>query len=85
MVGLGEEIPEILVVMDDLRAHGCDVLTIGQYLNPTRKHAPIARFYTPEEFAMLHDEGMKRGFRHMVSGPLVRSSYHAHEHVPATL
>lgn len=83
MVGLGEEIPEILAVMDDLRAHGCDVMTIGQYLNPTRKHAPVARFYTPEEFAMLRDEGNKRGFRHVVSGPLVRSSYHAHEHVQA--
>jgi lipoyl synthase len=82
MVGLGEEREEILQVMDDLLAHGCDVLTIGQYLNPTRKHAPVARFYTPEEFAELRAEGLRRGFRHVVSGPLVRSSYHAYEHVP---
>lgn len=83
MVGLGEDIPEVLAVMDDLRAHGCDVLTLGQYLNPTRKHLQVQRFYTPDEFAHMRDEGLRRGFRHVVSGPLVRSSYHAHEHVPA--
>ncbi len=82
MVGLGEEVPEILGVMDDLRAHGCDVLTLGQYLNPTRKHAPVAKFYTPDEFAALRVEALRRGFKHVVAGPLVRSSYHAHEHVP---
>ena len=82
MVGLGEEHHELLAVMDDLRAHGCDVLTLGQYLNPTRKHAPIARYYAPDELAALRDEGLARGFRHVVAGPLVRSSYHAHEHVP---
>ena len=82
MVGLGESIDELLNVMDDLRAVHCDVLTLGQYLNPTTKHAPIARFYTPEEFAMLKTEALRRGFKQVESGPLVRSSYHAHEHVP---
>lgn len=82
MCGLGESIEELLQVMDDLREHNCDVLTLGQYLNPTKKHAPIDRYYTPEEFAFLKEEGLKRGFLHVESGPLVRSSYHAHEHVP---
>ena len=85
MCGLGETTEEILEVMDDLRAVHVDVLTIGQYLNPTAKHAPIARFYTPEEFEELKEEGLKRGFKKVVSGPLVRSSYHAHEHVPENL
>ncbi|MEC9466141.1 MAG: lipoyl synthase [Myxococcota bacterium] len=85
MVGLGENIDEILEVMDDLRAVHVDVLTVGQYLNPTKKHAPIARFYTPEEFEFLKEEGLARGFKTVVSGPLVRSSYHAHEHVPEAL
>ena len=58
---------------------------LGQYLNPTKKHAPVARFYTPEEFDDLKLEALKRGFKHVVSGPLVRSSYHAHEHVPENL
>lgn len=82
MCGLGESIDELHAVMDDLVAAGCEVLTLGQYLNPTQKHAPIDRFYTPEEFEALRREGMARGFKHVVSGPLVRSSYHAHEHVP---
>ena len=82
MVGLGESIEELLQVMDDLRGVNCDVLTLGQYLNPTKKHAPIARFYTPDEFAELRAAGLARGFRHVEAGPLVRSSYHAHEHVP---
>ena len=82
MVGLGEEWREILEVMDELRRARCDVMTIGQYLNPTRKHAPVAKFYTPEEFAELEREGRARGFAHVESGPLVRSSYHAHAHVP---
>lgn len=80
--GLGETIDEILLVMDDLRKVECDVLTFGQYLNPTKKHAPIARFYTPDEFRLLKEEGLKRGFKHVESGPLVRSSYHAHAHMP---
>jgi lipoic acid synthetase len=82
MLGLGETFEEVLKVMDDLRQVGCDVLTLGQYLNPTAKHAPIVRYYTPEEFARLKEEAMARGFWHCESGPLVRSSYHAHEHMP---
>lgn len=82
MLGLGESLAEILEVMDDLRQVHCDVLTLGQYLNPTAKHAKIQRYYTPEEFAQLKGEAMARGFLHCESGPLVRSSYHAHEHVP---
>lgn len=82
MVGLGEDFSEVVSVMDDLRAVHVDVLTIGQYLTPTRKHAPIARYYTPDEFAALKQEAYARGFLHVESGPLVRSSYHAHEHVP---
>ncbi len=82
IVGLGETIDELLLVMDDLRQVECDVLTLGQYLNPTKKHAPIARFYTPDEFRFLKEEGLKRGFKHVESGPLVRSSYHAHSHMP---
>ena len=81
ILGLGETLDEVLEVMDDLRGVGCDVLTMGQYLNPTNRHAPIARFYTPEEFESLKVEGSNRGFKHVESGPLVRSSYHAHEHV----
>jgi lipoic acid synthetase len=83
MLGLGETYEELLPVMDDLRRVHCDVLTLGQYLNPTRKHAQVQRYVTPEEFAKLKVEAMARGFRHCESGPLVRSSYHAHEHVPA--
>lgn len=83
MVGLGEEFDELLAVMDDLRAAHVDVVTFGQYLNPTKKHAPITRFYEPEEFDALREEALGRGFLHCESGPLVRSSYHAHEHVPA--
>ena len=82
MLGLGETIDEVLVAMDDLREVQCDVLTMGQYLNPTHRHAAIERFYEPEEFQALKEEGLLRGFKHVESGPLVRSSYHAHEHVP---
>lgn len=85
MMGLGEEMDEVLAVMDDLRAVNCDVLTLGQYLRPTAKHAPIARYVTPDEFAQLKVEGLARGFKHVESGPLVRSSYHAHEHVPTAV
>jgi lipoic acid synthetase len=81
MVGLGEEWDEILEVMDDLRENDVDILTIGQYLQPSRYHLPISRYYTPEEFDMLHNEGMKRGFLWVESGPLVRSSFHAGEQV----
>ncbi|WP_439647786.1 lipoyl synthase [Collibacillus ludicampi] len=81
MIGVGETWEEILQTMDDLRAVDCDIMTIGQYLQPTRKHLPVSRYWTPEEFAALKEEGMKRGFKHVESGPLVRSSYHAHEQV----
>jgi lipoyl synthase len=81
MVGVGETWEELLQTMDDLRAVDCDILTIGQYLQPTKKHLPIEKYYTPEEFTKLKVEGLKRGFSHVESGPLVRSSYHAHEQV----
>ncbi|WP_317956389.1 lipoyl synthase [Paenibacillus chitinolyticus] len=81
MIGVGEEWDEILQTMDDLRRHDCDIMTIGQYLQPTRKHLAVEKYYTPEQFALLKEEGMKRGFKHVESGPLVRSSYHAHEQV----
>lgn len=79
MIGLGETWEEILQTMDDLRAVDCNIMTIGQYLQPTIKHLNIEKYYTPEEFAMLKEEGLKRGFSHVESGPMVRSSYHAAE------
>ena len=79
MVGLGESREEIMHVFRDLAERHVDILTVGQYLRPSRDHLPIARFYTPEEFAYLKDEALRLGFRHVESGPLVRSSYHAHE------
>ena len=84
MVGLGEETSELLEVFRDLAATGCDILTIGQYLRPSRDHLPMARLYTPREFAELKTEALKMGFRHVESGPLVRSSYHAHEQAAST-
>jgi lipoic acid synthetase len=84
MVGLGEETRELLEVFRDLAAVGCDILTIGQYLRPSRDHLPMARLYTPREFAELKSEALKMGFRHVESGPLVRSSYHAHEQAAST-
>jgi len=81
MVGLGETRHELLLVMADLADAGCDVLTIGQYLRPSLKHAPIERYYRPEEFAELAEEGRRLGLRHVEAGPLVRSSYHAERHV----
>ena len=84
MVGLGEETRELLEVFRDLAATGCDILTIGQYLRPSRDHLPMKRLYTPREFAELKIEALKMGFRHVESGPLVRSSYHAHEQAAAT-
>lgn len=83
MVGLGETWEEILATMRDLRAVGCDILTIGQYLSPGKDYWPIARYYHPQEFAALRSEGLALGFRHVESGPLVRSSYHADEQVVA--
>ena len=79
MVGLGETWSEILETMRDLRAVDCDLLTIGQYLRPSPGHAPICKWYTPDEFDELRREGEALGFRHVASGPLVRSSYHADE------
>lgn len=77
MVGLGETWQELREVMKDLRAVNCDILTIGQYLSPSREHLPVERYYTPEEFIVLKRRGHELGFRHVESGPLVRSSYHA--------
>ena len=85
MVGLGEETPELLDVFRDLAGVHCDILTIGQYLRPSRDHLPMARLYTPREFAELKAEALRMGFRHVESGPLVRSSYHAHEQASSTL
>ncbi len=81
MVGLGETKDEMLQAMDDLMRHGCDVLTIGQYLQPTPMHLAVAEFIHPDVFAMYQEEGMKRGFDFVESGPLVRSSYHAERHL----
>ncbi|HEY6109749.1 MAG TPA: lipoyl synthase [Gemmatimonadales bacterium] len=83
MCGLGEEWDELLVAMRDLRAQDVDILTLGQYLRPSESHLPIARWYTPDEFAELRRIGLALGFRHVESGPLVRSSYHAWEQVAA--
>jgi lipoic acid synthetase len=80
MVGLGEMREEITQTMKDLRACDVDILTIGQYLRPTPRHLNIVRYYHPDEFAALKAEGLALGFKHVESGPLVRSSYHAHEH-----
>jgi len=79
MVGLGETLEEVCSVLADLATAGVAIVTIGQYLRPSREQLPVARFYTPEEFAALRSEGRRLGIRHVESGPLVRSSYHAHE------
>jgi lipoyl synthase len=79
--GLGEEWDELLVAMRDLRTQGVDILTVGQYLRPSSRHLPIARYYRPDEFAELRRLGMAMGYRHVEAGPLVRSSYHAWEQV----
>jgi lipoyl synthase len=77
MLGIGERTEEILEVLKDAHAVACDILTLGQYLQPTKEHLPIDRYVHPDEFKMLKEEGLKMGFRHIESGPLVRSSYHA--------
>jgi lipoic acid synthetase len=77
MLGLGEEDEEILQVMRDLRAHDVDMLTLGQYLQPSRHHLPVLRFVTPERFAQFEQEALAMGFGHAACGPMVRSSYHA--------
>lgn len=79
MLGMGENRDEVLQVMVDLLASGCSLLTIGQYLAPTRRHHPVQRYVPPEEFAEFKEEGLRLGFAHVESGPLVRSSYHAEE------
>jgi lipoic acid synthetase len=81
MLGLGETDAEILETMDDLRSVGCDVMTMGQYLQPTKKHLPVAEFVAPERFERYREEGLARGFRFVESAALVRSSYHAEKHV----
>jgi lipoic acid synthetase len=81
MVGLGETYDQVLKTMDDLSEHGCDVLTIGQYLQPTKLHLDVAEYVHPDIFAKYKEEGMKRGFDFVESGPLVRSSYHAERHL----
>jgi len=84
MVGLGEEMHELLQVFRDLAAQQVDILTVGQYLRPSKDHLPMARYYTPDEFLSMKEEALRMGFRHVESGPLVRSSYHAHEQAEAT-
>ena len=80
MVGIGETTEEVLDLMKDLYSHGCVIMTIGQYLQPTKVHLPVDRFVTPEEFRMYKEEGLKMGFKVIESSPLVRSSYHADAH-----
>jgi len=84
IVGMGEEMHELLAVFRDLAERKVDILTIGQYLRPSRDHLPMTRYYTPEEFAFLKHEALALGFRHVESGPLVRSSYHAQEQAEST-
>jgi len=81
MLGLGETDDEIFKAMDDLISHGLDILTLGQYLQPTKLHIEVAEFIHPDKFAFLKEEGLKRGLKYVESGPLVRSSYHAEKHV----
>jgi lipoic acid synthetase len=77
MLGLGEEIDEVIEVLRDMRAHEIDMLTLGQYLQPSKHHLPVKRFVTPDEFDELHKVAMDLGYKHVASGPMVRSSYHA--------
>jgi len=81
MVGLGETDEDVFKVMDDLANHGCDIMTIGQYLQPTRMHIEVAEFIHPDKFAFYKEEGLRRGIKYVESSPLVRSSYHAEKHV----
>ena len=85
IVGMGEELDEVVETMVDLRTVGCDLLTVGQYLRPSARHIPIDRFYTPDEFDRIRSIGESLGFKHVASGPLVRSSYHADEQHDAAL
>ncbi len=79
MVGLGEDRDELVATFRDLREVGCAILTVGQYLRPSAEHAPMVRYYHPDEFRELKEIALELGFAHVESGPLVRSSYHAHE------
>jgi len=81
MVGLGETVEDVFKTMDDLAEHGCDILTIGQYLQPTKMHLEVEEFVHPDKFAFYKEEGLKRGIKYVESSPLVRSSYHAEKHV----
>ena len=81
MLGLGETEQEVLEIMDDLVANGCDVLTLGQYLQPTKMHLNVEEFITPEQFAFYKEAGLSKGFKYVESGALVRSSYHAEKHI----
>jgi lipoic acid synthetase len=81
MLGLGEERDELMRTLADLREVECDILTLGQYLRPSREHLPVVRYVPPSEFAEIKGEALALGYRHVESGPLVRSSYHAWEHV----
>lgn len=81
MLGVGEKVEEVHKAMDDLVAHGCDILTLGQYLQPTKMHLEVAEFIHPDQFEAYKEEGLKRGLKYVESGPLVRSSYHAERHV----
>lgn len=81
MLGLGETQDEVLKAMDDLAEHGCDILTLGQYLQPTKMHHEVIEFIHPDIFAMYREEGLRRGIKYVESGPLVRSSYHSERHV----
>ena len=81
MIGLGETKEEIMETMDDLRANDVDIMTIGQYLQPTKKHLKVQKYYSPEEFNELKEIALSKGFSHCEAGPLVRSSYHADEQV----
>ncbi|MFO7614343.1 MAG: lipoyl synthase [Bacteroidales bacterium] len=81
MLGLGETETEVITVMDDLRSVGCEVMTLGQYLQPTARHLPVQEYITPEQFEKYRQIGIGKGFRHVESGPLVRSSYRAEKHI----
>ena len=81
MMGCGETAEEVSKLMDDLRMHGCDVLTLGQYLQPTKMHLPVADYVHPDQFKMWETEGLQKGFLFVESGPMVRSSYHAEKHI----
>jgi lipoic acid synthetase len=81
MLGLGETEEELYEAMDDLRASKVDILTMGQYLQPTRQHLPVAKYVSPDEFAKYKEVALSKGFRYVESGPMVRSSYHAEKHM----